>query len=578
MEDCLSRPVFMGTHGVVVAGHYLGATAGQKMFELGGNAIDAGVAASFALAVLEPTHYGIGGEVPILIYHAKSNKVVALSGQGQAPRAATIRYFRTLGLDLIPGDGLLPATVPAVVGTLATALAYFGTLSLSQVLAPAIELAADGFPVYPRLRSFIAKDAERFRREWPSTAAIFLPGGEVPAIGTILRQPELAATLQSLAHAEAYYLGKGSDRQEAILAAADTFYTGDIARKLAAFCQNNAFPDASGKEHRGLLTMDDFRAYRTRIEEPVTVNYRGYQVYKCGPWTQGPVFLQQLNILEGYDLVSMGHNSAQYIHTIIEAAKLAFSDRERYYGDPLFVNVPLDMLLSKEYAAERRKMIDPQRASLAYREGDVPTFVSSPKVDAEGGDTTHVDAVDAEGNMIAATPSGGWIRSSPVVPGLGFPLGTRLQMFWLDEGHPNGLQPGKRPRTTLTPTLVMKDGRPCMVFGTPGGDSQDQWTLQFFLNMVDFGMNVQEAIEAPNFYSEHFPSSFYPRQAFPGQVAMESRIPEAVRQRLTAMGHRIRLEGPWSGGCVSAIRYYPETGVIAAGASPRGEKVYAAGW
>lgn len=578
MGDCLTRPVFMGTHGVVVAGHYLGAMAGQKMFEVGGNAIDAGVAASFALAVLEPTHYSIGGEAPILIYHAKSNKVVALSGQGQAPKAATIQYFRELGLDLIPGDGLLPATVPAVVGTLATALAYFGTLSLGRVLAPAIELAADGFPVYPRLRSFIAKDAERFRREWPSTAAIFLPGGEVPDIGTILRQPELAVTLQSLADAEAYYLKKGSGRQEAILAAADTFYTGDIARKLVAFCQSNAFPDASGKEHRGLLTIDDFTAYRTRIEEPVMVNYRGYQVYKCGPWTQGPVFLQQLNILEGYDLVSMGHNSAQSIHTVIEAAKLAFSDRERYYGDPLFVNVPLDMLLSKEYAAERRKMIDQQRASLAYRDGDVPALVSQPKVDAEAGDTTHVDAIDAEGNMIAATPSGGWIRSSPIVPGLGFPLGTRLQMFWLDERHPNGLQPGKRPRTTLTPTLVMKDGYPCMVFGTPGGDSQDQWTLQFFLNVVDFGMNVQEAIEAPNFYSKHFPSSFYPRQAFPGQVAMEERIPEVVRQQLTAMGHRIRLEGPWSGGCVSAIRYHPETGIIAAGASPREEKVYAVGW
>lgn len=578
MGHCLGRPVFMGTHGVVVAGHYLAAMAGNRMFEHGGNAIDAGVASAFALAVLEPAQYGIGGEVPVLIYHARSRQVIALSGQGQAPRAATVQRFRDMGLQLIPGDGLLAATVPAVVGTLATALAHFGTLSLGQVLAPAIELAAQGFAVYPKLQDFIAKTAERMRREWPSSAAVFLPGDEVPAVGTLLKQTAWAETMQRLADAEEHYLRRGQDREQAILAAADWFYTGDIAEALVDFCQSNSFPDVSGDSHRGLLTMDDFAAYRTRLEAPVSVDYRGYRVHKCGPWSQGPVFLQQLNLLEGFDLAKMGHNSAQYIHTILEAAKLAFSDRERYYGDPLFADVPMDRLLSKEYAAQRRALIHAHRASLDYRPGDTPEFVRPEAAGGHTGDTTHVDAMDAEGNMMAATPSGGWFRSSPLVPGLGFALGTRMQMFWLDENHPSGLRPGKRPRTTLSPSLVLKDGQPAMVFGTPGGDSQDQWTLQFFLNMVDFGMNVQAATEAPNFYSEHFHSSFYPRQAFPGRVAMEDRIPEPVRQTLAAMGHIIRLEDGWSGGCVTGIVRDPVTGVMSAGASLRGEKAYAVGW
>jgi gamma-glutamyltranspeptidase/glutathione hydrolase len=572
------RPVFMGTHGVVVAGHYLAAMAGNRMFERGGNAIDAGVAAAFALALLEPGHFSIGGEAPILLRQGGSGRVVAISGQGQAPLAATVNHFRQMGLALIPGDGLLAATVPAVVGTLATALAHFGTLSLNEALAPAIDLAAGGFAMYPHLRQLLADSADRMRREWPTSAAVFLPSGALPAVGRLLKQPELAAILQTLADAEDHHRGLGADRAEAILAAAEHFYRGPIAQAIAEFCRDSKFPDASGRRHPGLLSVEDFSAYVTRLEEPVTASYRGYEVHKCGTWSQGPVFLQQLRLLEGFDLRAMGHNSTAYIHTLVEAAKLAFSDRERYYGDPLFVHVPMERLLSAAYTEERRRLIDPGRASLAYRAGDTPISMSPETSANHTADTTHLDTMDAQGNMMAITPSGGWIRSSPLVPGLGFALGTRLEMFWLDENHPNGLRPGKRPRTTLTPTLVLKDGAPSMVFGTRGGDAQDQWTLQFFLNLVEFGMDVQEAVEAPNFYSEHFPSSFYPRRPFPGRVSMEGRVPANVREELAGRGHRIRVEDDWSGGCVTGICWNPETGVMSAGASPRGEKAYAVGW
>ncbi len=568
----------MARRGAVVAGHYLAAMAGYRMLERGGNAFDAGVATAFAQAVLEPAQYGIAGECPVLIYDSEHGAVTAVSGQGQAPAAATVELFRGMGMDLIPGDGLLAATVPAVVGTLCEVLSHFGTFTLADVLTPAIELAADGFAMYPTLHHLLATHADRIRGEWPSTAAIYLPGGQVPAVGTVLRQPEWAATMSLLVDAETLALRKGADRRAAIRAGTDVFYRGEIARRLVQFCREGRFVDASGAVHGGLLTMDDFAAYQTRFEEPVTATYRGLEVHKCGPWSQGPVFLQQLNLLEGYDLGSLGHNSVAYIHKLVESAKLAFSDRDRYYGDPLFVDVPLDRLLSKEYAAGRRSELSESRASLAYRRGDVPAFIEGPALDSHTGDTTHVDVVDARGNMMSATPSGGWMRSSPVVPGLGFALGTRMEMFWLDEKHPSGLRPGKRPRTTLSPSLVTREGRPLMVFGTRGGDSQDQWTLQFFLNVVDFGMNVQEAIEAPNFYSQHFHGSFYPRRAFPGRVSMESRVPREVREELVGMGHEIHLEGPWSGGCVIGIRYDEKSGVIAAGASPREEKAYAVGW
>ena len=573
-----TRPVFMGRHGVVTAGHYLAAAAGMRMFEKGGNAIDAGVAAGLALNVLEPQSNGIGGEVPILIYSARQKRVYAINGQGYAPKAATIAWFRSRGIEIIPGDGFLPATVPGAFGSWTTALQQFGRLQFKEVLEPTIELTGEGFPVYPGLHSSIAGLKDKFENEWPSSARIYLPNGQAPEVGEILINTDWAQTFKATVDAEIRNSHLG--REAAIAAARDYFYKGPIAEKIVAYQRDTKVRDASGQRNAGLLTEADFHDYYTKVETAVTFNYRGYDVYKCNTWCQGPVFLQQLALLEGYDLAALGHNSADYIHTVVEASKLAFADREQYYGDPDFVDVPLSRLLSKEYADARRALIDAESASLELRPGDAPISAlthgeADPKVYT--GDTTHADAVDHEGNLFAATPSGGWIPSSPVIEGLGFPLGTRGQMFYLDAEHANALAPHKRPRTTLTPSLAMKNSEPYMAFGTPGGDSQDQWTLQFFLNAIDFGMNLQEAIDAPNFHTNHFPNSFYPHNAKPGSLTLEARIPETVRDALTERGHKVTLGGEWSHGKVLAITFDPKSGLIAAGASPRGQIGYAMG-
>jgi gamma-glutamyltranspeptidase/glutathione hydrolase len=568
----------MGMHAVIASGHYLAARAGQRMFDKGGNAIDAAVASGLALNVLEPHNCGIGGEVPILVYAAKEKKAHAISGQGWSAKAATVEWFRQAKIDPIPGDGFLSATVPAAFGTWAFALMHFGTLTLKDVLQPAIEYTEAGFPMYPGLRRAIGGLAKRFREEWPSSAAIYLPNNRVPAVGEVFRNPDWAATLKRVVDIETRDRPRG--REGAIQAAIDFWYKGEVAAKIVDFMQKTAILDASGKKNRGQLSREDFAEWRPTLEEPVNVRYHGLDVYKCGPWTQGPVFLQQLRLLEGFDLPTFEHNSPDYIHTVIEAAKLAFADRERFYGDPRFVDVPLTMLLSKEYAVERRKLIDPKKASLEMRPGHGPR--STPE-DVEGlprtyrGDTTHTCAIDAAGNMMAATCSGGWIPSSPVIPGLGFPMGTRGQMFYLDPHQAGALMPRKRPRTTLTPSLVLKDGRPWMVFGTPGGDQQDQWTLQFFLNYVDFGMDLQEAIDAPTFHSIHFPSSFYPHDAKAGGLVVEARIPKATRQDLAARGHQVSVTRDWSNGKVMAVRLDEKNGVIAGAVSPRGQIGYVMG-
>jgi len=355
-------------------------------------------------------------------------------------------------------------------------------------------------------------------------------------------------------------------REAAIDAARERFYRGDIAREIAAWS------DANG----GLLALDDLAAFTTRIEEPVTADYRGVTVHKCGPWSQGPVYLQQLRLLEGFDLAAMGHNSADYVHTLIEAAKLAFADREQYYADPEFTRVPLEGLLSARYAAVRRELIDPRRASMEQRPGDPINYrpLLERPADAPrswGSGTIHVTAADGRGNMIAVTASGGWIPSSPVVESLGFPLGSRMQTFYLDESHANALKPGKRPRTTLTPSIATRAGQPWLSFGTPGGDQQDQWTLQFFLNLVDFGMSVQEAIEAPRFSTAHFPSTFYPHNARPGVLRVEERIDPAVRAELSARGHQVEVRPPWCEGHVLGIRFDPARRLLEGGADPRGQ-------
>ena len=574
-----TRPVIMGTHGMVTSGHYLASRIGLHILEEGGNAVDAGVATGFALAVLEPYIYGIGGEVPILIYLADEKRVVSLSGQGPAPQRATIDWFRKNGIETIPGDGLLAAAVPDAVSTWIAALSRFGTMRLAQVLSPAMDLAERGFPMFGRLASAFERSKEQFLEKWPSSARAYLPDGRVPAVGEIYVQKDLAGMFAMLVEAESRERRRG--RRKALQAAHDAFYKGEIAKRILSFITGNRLPDSTGKRNGGLITKEDLSRYATRVEDPVTATYRGHDVFKCGPWSQGPVFLQQLTILEGFDLASLGHNSPEYIHLLIETAKLAFADRETYYGDPDFVDVPLDTLLSKAYAAKRRALIDPERASLELRPGNAPPVKPRERkggLDIHKGDTTHLDAADRWGNMMSATPSGGWFRSSPVVEGLGFPLGTRMQMFYLDKGHANALSPGKRPRTTLTPTIVLKDGRPFMALGTPGADQQDQWSLQFFINCVDFNMNMQVAVDAPTFHTSHFPASFHPHSAQPGTMHLESRIPESTIASLRGKGHTVEVDGAWSHGRVLGIRYDAGSGVLHGVSTARLDTGYAMGW
>lgn len=576
--------MIMSTRGVVSSGHYLATEIGIMILRNGGNAMDAAAAVGFALALLKPHQNGIAGEVPMLVYDASEQQVRAISGHGVAPKAATIDLFKNYGLDIIPGDGFLPAIVPPLIGSWILLLERYGTKRLSDVLLPTVEMARRGFPMYDALRDAINNSAERFRKEWETSADVFLPGGEVPPSGSIFKQPQWAETFSHLIDAES----KFTDRKEGLRAAYDEFYRGAIAEKIVDFCTSNSILDASGKSHSGLLTTGDFHAFQAKVEDPVTTSYRGIDLFKCSSWTQGPVLLQSLNLLENFSLAQMTHNSAEYIHTIVECMKLAYADREFYYGDPDFVDVPFDILLSKEYAKERISLIDPSSASMELRPGRHPSIAPESIADlnkgfeqAHGkfdGDTTKLEVIDSEGNMVSATQSGAWLMTSPVIGGLGFPLGTRGQMFSLASGHPNSLEPGKRPRTTLTPSLAMKNGKPFMVFGSPGGDCQDQWALESFLNVIEFGMSLQEAVEAPTFWTTHFPGSFYPRKAEIGSVSVESRIPESVRDELSSRGHKVKPVGEWAGGNTLAATIDPETGLRCAAASPRLHPAYAIGF
>jgi gamma-glutamyltranspeptidase/glutathione hydrolase len=573
-----------GFGGAVAAGHYLAAQCGAQALSEGGNAADAACAMGFACAVLEPHMNGPAGEVPILVYWAAEDEVYAISGQGTAPRAATIERMRGLGIDRIPGDGLLPATVPAALDAWCLLLERFGTFTLERALEPARLLAERGFPMYPFLRSVLAFLEPRFREEWPTSAEIYLP---LRRVGESQRNPALARFFEGLVRAER---AAGGSRETGIRAARDAFYRGRPAEWIERFLKD-AVRDATGEPHAGLLSAEDLAGYGGALEESVSAAYRGSRVFKCSAWTQGPVFLQQLRLLEGFDLRAAGAGSAEALHTWIECAKLAFADREACYGDPRFVRVPLDELLGDSYTDMRRRLVDPARASLELRPGrgrlpkgwpilapgESRSFEPQAAAAAGGrGDTTHLDAADRQGNLVSATPSGAWISSSPVVPELGFPLGTRGQMFVLDPQHPNSLVPGKRPRTTLSPSIArLPDGR-WMAFGTPGGDQQDQWTCELFLNVVEFGeRDLQAAIDAPSVHSLHMPSSFYPRWAEPGVVAAESRFPDAVLAELERRGHRVRRSGPWDHGRVLAVAHDPEGDLFEAAASPRGRVAYA---
>jgi gamma-glutamyltranspeptidase / glutathione hydrolase len=578
MAEFTTRPVVMGTHGMVAAGHYTAALLGFEMLERGGSAFDAGVAAVFALTLVKPYEVGIGGECPILIFRPAGGagpNPVAISGQGIAPRRATIEWFRERGFHAIPGRGPLAATVPATFAALVTVLMRYGKLGLRETLGPVVELARTGYPLYPAMRDVLDENAPVFAGEWPTTGDVYLDHGAVPPVGTLVRPVAWAETFGAILDVESRHRHQG--REAALQACLDHFYRGPVAQRIEAFVTHTTVADEEGRLNSGLLDAQDMAAFQTTLERPATFRYRGLDVYKCPPWSQGPVFLQQLALLQGIDLRSVGHNTAPYIHTLVEAAKLAFADRERYYGDPSFGDVPLDALLAEDYNAARRRLIDPDRASAVLRPGTVGLARAGGTLPSGVGDTTHIDAVDAEGNMFSATPSGGWCQSSPVMPELGFPLGTRAQQFNLEAGHPNALAPGKRPRTTLTPSLVLRDGAPYMVFGTEGGDNQDQWTLQFFLNVVEFGMDLQAAIDAPLVHSLHFPSSFYPHDAHPLEVVIEERLAGQVREALTRSGHEVVVAPDWTSGHVTAIRYTPASGLLEGAASPRTMTAYAIG-
>ncbi len=590
-----TRPTVRGFGGAVAAGHYLAAQIGARALADGGNAADAACAMGFALHVLEPHMNGLGGEAPALVYVADEDRTYAISGQGPAPAAASLERMRALGLDRVPPDGFLAAAVPASLDTWCRLLERFGTLRLEEVVAPARGLAEQGFPMEPFLEGILRLVAPRFRDHWPTSAAVYLP---VRRIGARQTNPALARFLGDLASAERATSG---GREVGIRAARDHFYRGAPAEQIERFLREPIL-DATGRPHAGLLRADDLARYQGCIEDAISVSYRGAQVWKTPPWGQGPVFLQQLRLLEGFDLGGMGRGSADAFHTWIEVAKLAFADREACYADPRFADVPLGQLLDRDYADARRRLVDPERASLALRPGlgRLPEGWPLDQAAAAGPsgepplgpaetaqvpvqaaaigrrDTTQLVAVDRFGNAVSATPSGGWIPTSPVVPELGFPVGTRLQMAVLDPGHPNALAPGKRPRTTLSPSMArLPDGRR-LAFGTPGGDQQDQWTLHFFLNLVDFGVDdLQEAIDAPTVHSEHMPSSFYPRLARRGVVSAEDRVGDPVIEALAARGHRVERKGGWEHGRVMAAAVSDGDASCESAASPRHRVAYA---
>ncbi len=596
------RPVVRGRRGVVAGGQPLSVEAGMRILQHGGNAVDAGVATILAASVIEFSHFSFGGEVPILI-KLKGKDVSVIEGMGTAPARATREFFVNRGTGtaatapdsssthradaegttyagakpgLIPSTGPLAATVPAVLDACVTALDKFGTKSLAEVMQPAIELA-DGFPIDELRVNYITTRAPIFS-QWPEARRIFLPNGRAPNAGDVFVQADLARTLRAIVATEERNARRG--RHASLMAARDYFYRGPIGKRIGDYMQT----------HGGLLAASDLAGWHATVGAPTKTNYRGYEIYKTGFWAQGPMLLETLNVLEGYDLKKMGQNSPAYIHTITEALKLGFADRDRFYADPNFVKIPSEQLLSKDYASMRRRLIDEQRASLDQRPGDPanmkPLLASATTISYNAGpvpeilkanDTTCVNVIDKDGNMFSATPSGAWLPA--VVAGdTGVLMGQRLQSALTDPNSPNVVAPGKRPRITLTPTLVLKDGQPSMVLSTPGGDNQDQALLQVMLNIIEFGMNPQEAVEAPRFDTQHFVSSFDNHEFLAGSLNVESRIPTDVIGQLTARGHKITIQSAWgTGSSPTVIMYDAKSGVISGGADPRRGR-YAIAW
>jgi gamma-glutamyltranspeptidase/glutathione hydrolase len=612
-----TRPEIDGTFGVVASTHWIATAVGMSILERGGNAFDAGVATAFTLQVVEPHLNGPGGDVPLIVYDVERGKAEVICGQGAAPAGATIAHYRSLGLDLVPGTGLLAACIPGTFDAYMLLLRDYGTMSLADVLTPAIGYARNGYPLVERICATIETVKDLFLDHWRTSAAVYLAGGDVPKPGALFTNAKLADTYERILREAASANGS---REAQIQRARKLWSQGFVAEAIDRFCRTEDVMDVSGEAHRGVLTGEDLAKWQATVEAPIAYDYGRYTVLKTAPWTQGLTTLQQLALLKGFDLDGLDPKGPDFIHLQVECAKLAFADRDTFYGDPNFVDVPVETLLSDAYNDARRKLVG-KRASLELRPGEVaghgkrvavrvasgardavgrtgagePTVgrvpwthddandpslggVGEPAISAMGatrGDTVHFDIIDRHGNMISATPSGGWLHSSPVIPELGFCLGTRAQMFWLDEEHPAALMPGKRPRSTLSPTMALRDGEPYLAWGSPGGDQQDQWITQFFLRHVHAGLNLQEAIDAPAWHTEHFPASFWPREARPGVIVVEGRVPKKTVEELRRRGHIVEVGEDWSEGRLTAAA---REGVRRkAAANPRGMQGYAAG-
>jgi gamma-glutamyltranspeptidase / glutathione hydrolase len=604
-----TRPELLGTFGVVSSTHWIASQVGMSVLEKGGNAFDAAVAAGFVLQVVEPHMNGLGGDAVILIKPAGDEQPTAICGQGPAPAGATLAHYRSEGIEVIPGNGLLAACVPGAFDSWMLMLRDHGTMTLAEVMAPAVFYASEGFPIVAGAVGAIRGVADLFATQWQSSAAVWLPDGKPPAVGSIHRNRDLAQTLARLVRLGAQ---AGPDREAQIDAARRAFYAGFVAEMIDPFVTRTPVLDATGEKHRGVLRAADMASWSASYESCATVSYRGWQVFKAGPWSQGPVMLQVLKLLEGFDIGAMDTLGAEFVHTIVEAKKLAYADRESWYGEPIGGDVPIQALLSDAYATQRRQLIGAE-ASREMRPGapggrnanfpawrsagaggaagvGEPARVEQESYDRSGGgaslagnraargpaegDTCHLDVIDRWGNVVAATPSGGWLQSSPVIPGLGFCLGTRAQMFWMQEGLPSTLRPGARPRTTLTPTIAQR-GDTTMAFGSPGGDNQDQWILQFFLRHADHGLNLQAAIDAPQLQCDHWPNSFYPRHAAPAKLQMEGRFPASTVEELRRRGHEVNLVGDWTLGrnCAAST----DGRIMKAAATPRLQQAYAVG-
>ena len=591
-----TRPEISGTFGMVSSTHWIASSVGFGVLEKGGNAFDAAVAMGFTLQIVEPHLNGPAGEFPAIFYSAGSEKTQVLCAQGTAPAAASISHYKSEGLTIVPGSGLLATVIPGAFDGWMTMLRDHGTLKLREVSEPAIHYARYGHPLLPRVSDTIAGLSEFFKSEWPTSAEIWMPSGSIPKGGNLFKNETLSNTYaRILSEAETAF-----DRVEQIEIARKTWSEGFVSEHIDEFVRETEVMDSSGYRHRGVLTGADMNGWEATYEQPLTYDYHDWTMEKTGPWGQGPVMLQCLSLLKNVDLKSLDPNGSEFIHLVIEAMKLSFADRETYYGDPNFVNVPISKLLSDEYSSGRTDLLS-QDASLEQRPTHIEGYENlvvkmieraslhsntSGSPDAgeptmahlseKRGDTVHIDTIDRWGNMVSVTPSGGWLQSSPIIPKLGFALNSRAQMFWLDEGLNQSLVPGSRPRTTLSPSLARHKNGCSMVFGTPGGDQQDQWQLIMFLRHVHHELNLQEAIDAPLFHTQHMNSSFFPRTAFKGEMMAEKSFGEKTLKELRERGHKVNEAEEWTVGRLTAASRSAD-GLLKAAATPRLMQAYAVG-